>query len=78
MIPCNLHNAIIGAKGRLIHSIMEDCGRVPDYLPPAGLQERPCHPQRTQGGRRQGKEAAAQPVQRKAIVQLHRGSPCAA
>uniref|UniRef100_A0A224ZBN2 Vigilin n=1 Tax=Rhipicephalus zambeziensis TaxID=60191 RepID=A0A224ZBN2_9ACAR len=33
MIPCNLHNAIIGAKGRLIHSIMEDCGRVQITFP---------------------------------------------
>lgn len=33
MIPCNLHNSIIGAKGRLIHSIMEDCGRVQITFP---------------------------------------------
>uniref|UniRef100_A0A1E1X8G5 Putative vigilin n=1 Tax=Amblyomma aureolatum TaxID=187763 RepID=A0A1E1X8G5_9ACAR len=33
MIPCHLHNAIIGAKGRLIHSIMEDCGRVQITFP---------------------------------------------
>lgn len=33
MIPCHLHNAIIGARGRLIHAIMEDCGRVQITFP---------------------------------------------
>lgn len=33
MIPCHLHNSIIGAKGRLIQAIMEDCGRVQINFP---------------------------------------------
>ncbi|XP_064459574.1 vigilin-like [Ornithodoros turicata] len=34
MISANLHNSLIGAKGRLIHSIMEECGRVHIAFPP--------------------------------------------
>jgi hypothetical protein len=36
IIPHKLHNAIIGAKGRLIRSIMEDCGGVSIKFPPGG------------------------------------------
>lgn len=36
VIPHKLHNAIIGAKGRLIRSIMEDCGGVSIKFPPGG------------------------------------------
>ena len=35
-IPSKLHNAIIGAKGRLIRSVMEDCGGVSIKFPPEG------------------------------------------
>lgn len=35
-IPHKLHNAIIGAKGRLIRSIMEECGGVNIKFPPGG------------------------------------------
>ncbi|ESO99461.1 hypothetical protein LOTGIDRAFT_231082 [Lottia gigantea] len=35
-IPSNLHNAIIGAKGRLIRAIMEECGGVIIRFPPEG------------------------------------------
>ena len=35
-IPHKLHNAIIGAKGRLIRSIMDDCGGVTIKFPPGG------------------------------------------
>ncbi|XP_028393842.1 vigilin-like [Dendronephthya gigantea] len=36
IIPHKLHNAIIGAKGRLIRSIMDDCGGVTIKFPPGG------------------------------------------
>lgn len=35
-IPHKLHNAIIGAKGRLIRSIMEECGGVTIKFPAGG------------------------------------------
>ena len=35
-IPHKHHNAVIGAKGRLIRSIMEDCGGVSIKFPPEG------------------------------------------
>lgn len=35
-IPHKLHNSIIGAKGRLIRSIMEECGGVGIKFPPEG------------------------------------------
>ncbi|XP_055958186.1 vigilin [Patella vulgata] len=35
-IPSNLHNSIIGAKGRLIRAIMEECGGVIIRFPPEG------------------------------------------
>jgi hypothetical protein len=35
-IPHKLHNSIIGAKGRLIRSIMEECGGVIIRFPPEG------------------------------------------
>ena len=35
-IPHKLHNSIIGAKGRLIRSIMEECGGVSIKFPPEG------------------------------------------
>lgn len=35
-IPHKFHNSIIGAKGRLIRSIMEECGGVIIRFPPEG------------------------------------------
>ena len=35
-IPQRLHNAIIGPKGRLIQSIMDECGGVRVHFPPSG------------------------------------------
>ncbi|EDO37476.1 predicted protein [Nematostella vectensis] len=35
-IPSKFHNSIIGAKGRLIRSVMEDCGGVSIKFPPEG------------------------------------------
>jgi predicted PilT family ATPase len=35
-IPHKFHNSIIGTKGRLIHSIMEECGGVIIRFPPEG------------------------------------------
>ena len=35
-IPHRLHNAIIGPKGRLIQSIMDECGGVRVHFPPSG------------------------------------------
>ena len=35
-IPHHLHNSIIGAKGRLIRAIMEECGGVIIRFPPEG------------------------------------------
>ena len=35
-IPQRLHNAIIGPKGRLIQSIMDECGGVRVHFPPPG------------------------------------------
>jgi len=35
-IPPKFHNSIIGAKGRLIRSVMEDCGGVSIKFPPEG------------------------------------------
>lgn len=35
-IPHKLHNSIIGAKGRLIRSIMDECGGVIIRFPPEG------------------------------------------
>ena len=35
-IPHKHHNAVIGAKGRLIRSIMDDCGGVSIKFPPEG------------------------------------------
>ncbi|XP_031553878.1 vigilin-like [Actinia tenebrosa] len=35
-IPHKFHNSIIGAKGRLIRSVMEDCGGVSIKFPPEG------------------------------------------
>ncbi|XP_032233771.2 vigilin-like [Nematostella vectensis] len=35
-IPAKFHNSIIGAKGRLIRSVMEDCGGVSIKFPPEG------------------------------------------
>lgn len=36
IIPHKLHNAIIGAKGRLIRSIMDECGGVSIKFPAGG------------------------------------------
>jgi len=36
LIPSRFHNSIIGAKGKLIRSIMEDCGGVTISFPPEG------------------------------------------
>ena len=36
IIPHKHHNAVIGAKGRLIRSIMDDCGGVSIKFPPEG------------------------------------------
>lgn len=36
LIPFRFHNSIIGAKGKLIRSIMEDCGGVTISFPPEG------------------------------------------
>jgi len=36
LIPARFHNSIIGAKGKLIRSIMEDCGGVTISFPPEG------------------------------------------
>ena len=35
-IPHKLHNSMIGAKGRLIRAIMEECGGVIVHFPPEG------------------------------------------
>ena len=35
-VPQRLHNAIIGPKGRLIQSIMDECGGVRVHFPPTG------------------------------------------
>ena len=35
-IPHKFHNSIIGAKGRLIRSIMDECGGVLIRFPPEG------------------------------------------
>lgn len=35
-IPAKLHNSLIGAKGRLIRSIMEECGGVHIHFPVEG------------------------------------------
>ena len=35
-IPQRLHNAIIGPKGRLIQSVMDECGGVRVHFPPSG------------------------------------------
>lgn len=35
-IPHRLHNSIIGAKGRLIRAIMDECGGVIICFPPEG------------------------------------------
>ena len=35
-IPPRLHNSIIGAKGRLIRAIMDECGGVIIRFPPEG------------------------------------------
>lgn len=35
-IPARLHNALIGTKGRLIRSIMEECGGVHIHFPVEG------------------------------------------
>lgn len=35
-IPHKLHNSLIGAKGRLIRAIMEECGGVNVRFPPEG------------------------------------------
>uniref|UniRef100_A0A8D2Q6J8 Vigilin n=1 Tax=Varanus komodoensis TaxID=61221 RepID=A0A8D2Q6J8_VARKO len=35
-IPAKLHNSLIGAKGRLVRSIMEDCGGVHIHFPSEG------------------------------------------
>lgn len=34
-IPHNLHNAIIGPKGRLVRSVMDECGGVKIFFPPS-------------------------------------------
>lgn len=36
MIPAKLHNSIIGTKGRLIRSIIDDCGGVTIKFPTGG------------------------------------------
>jgi len=36
LIPARFHNSIIGAKGKLVRSIMEDCGGVIISFPPTG------------------------------------------
>lgn len=36
IIPAKFHNSIIGAKGKLIHSIMEECGGVSIRFPQVG------------------------------------------
>lgn len=35
-IPSKLHNSLIGAKGRFIRSIMEECGGVHIHFPTEG------------------------------------------
>ncbi|GCB81407.1 hypothetical protein scyTo_0022795, partial [Scyliorhinus torazame] len=35
-IPAKLHNSLIGAKGRLVRSLMEDCGGVHIHFPSEG------------------------------------------
>lgn len=35
-IPARLHNSLIGTKGRLIRSIMEECGGVHIHFPVEG------------------------------------------
>ena len=35
-IPHKLHNAIIGAKGRLLRSIIDECGGIMIKFPPGG------------------------------------------
>lgn len=35
-IPAKLHNSLIGAKGRLVRSIMEECGGVHIHFPSEG------------------------------------------
>ena len=37
-IPNKFHNSIIGAKGRLIRSVMEECGGVTIRFPPEGTK----------------------------------------
>lgn len=37
IIPAKFHNSIIGAKGRLIHSIMKECGGVKITFPKEGV-----------------------------------------
>lgn len=39
-IPNKLHNSIIGAKGRLIRSIMEECGGVIIRFPQEGTSDK--------------------------------------
>ncbi|XP_078389931.1 vigilin isoform X3 [Cetorhinus maximus] len=36
LIPAKLHNSLIGAKGRLVRSLMEDCGGVHIHFPSEG------------------------------------------
>ena len=39
-IPHRLHNAIIGPKGKLVQSVMTECGGVRIQFPPAGDSKR--------------------------------------
>ena len=38
-IPANIHNSLIGQKGKLIRSIMDDCGGVRIQFPPSGSKK---------------------------------------
>lgn len=38
-IPSRIHNSLIGPKGKLVRSIMDDCGGVHIHFPPSGSKK---------------------------------------
>lgn len=38
-IPSRIHNSLIGPKGKLVRSVMDDCGGVRIQFPPSGSKK---------------------------------------
>ena len=38
-IPSKIHNSLIGPKGKLVRSVMDDCGGVRIQFPPSGSKK---------------------------------------